>query len=147
MPLHGLDAGIGFRQLGDQRLERFPLSRRAGVLRRETAVIGDAADIADPDGAGIVAAHMSAGLPDRPSLVHLAVEVDDIVIADVAPSPIGMPLADDLNRDRPPFRRGGAVDDDGVNRPHVSLLKQKQPANRRPSGTKKAADKAAHRGR
>lgn len=83
------------------------------------AVSGAAADIADADRVCVVALGVGADFLNRSPTVDGAVEIDNEVIADVAPAvAFDMPLADLLDREMLAFGSGSAMDNDFVNLSH-----------------------------
>ena len=100
-----------------QRLQRYALRRRARVLRR--AVLGvQAPDVADADAVRVLSAAVRPGQFQRPSAEDRPVQAYHVVIPHVGKALRLVPPADILHRVRPALRRGRAVDNDLVNRPH-----------------------------
>ena len=98
------------------------LGRCAGVLGLACGVAS--AHIADADGVGVVAAGVGAVLVERAARLDHAVEVDDVMIADVLPSVAfgwrsGVPPADVGCLEVGAFFGGGAVDDDFIDLSHI----------------------------
>ena len=86
------------------------LERGAGVGRAAVGI--EAADIGDADAVGVVAIGMRARLLDRAASVDTAVGVDDVMIADVAPTKGTVVAANALHGADSVGACGGAVDDD-----------------------------------
>jgi len=80
--------------------------RVAGV-----AVWSDAANVTYTDGVLVVALGVCAGGLDWPSLMHGAVTINDIMVADVRPSALEVPLTNFINSDVASFRGRGAMND------------------------------------
>ena len=67
-------------------------------------------NVYDADGVLVVTACVCACLLDGSAFVYRSIQVDDIVVADVSPTPvIDVPLADGVNADVAAFRGGGAM--------------------------------------
>ena len=83
------------------------------------AVSGAAADVADADRVCVVALCVGADFLNRSPTVDGAVEIDNEVIADVAPAvAFDVPLADLLDREMLAFGSGSAMDNDFRNGTH-----------------------------
>ena len=92
---------------------------RASILR-VFAVGGQATDIADSYGMGVVPLAVRSHLCERSAMMHRAVAVDDEVISDGCKSSLPMPAVDVCRGEVLAFRRGRAMDDDEVNLAHPS---------------------------
>ena len=83
------------------------------------AVSGAAADVADADRVCVVALCVGADFLNRSPTVDGAVEIDNEVIADVAPAvAFDVPLANLFDREMLAFGSGSAMDNDFVDFSH-----------------------------
>lgn len=92
---------------------------RARVLR-VFAVGGQATDIADAYGMGVVPLAVRSHLCERSAMMHRAVAVDDEVISDGSKASLPVPAVDICRGEVLAFRRGRAMDDDEINLAHPS---------------------------
>lgn len=92
---------------------------RARILR-VFAVGGQATDIADAYGMGVVPLAVRSHLCERSAMMHRAVAVDDEVISDGCKASLPMPAVDICRGEVLAFRRGRAMDDDEINLAHPS---------------------------
>lgn len=92
---------------------------RASILR-VFAVGGQATDIADSYGMGVVPLAVRSHLCERSAMMHRAVAVDDEVISDGSKASLPVPAVDICRGEVLAFRRGRAMDDDEVNLAHSS---------------------------
>ena len=108
-----VDGGGGVLALeaGDEGAEGGALGRGAGVLGG-ASVGGEPADVADADGAVVVALAVRACLVEWAAFLHGAVEADHVVVAHVRPALGLVPGADVADAEVEAFGGGGAVEDD-----------------------------------
>lgn len=92
---------------------------RASILR-VFAVGGQATDIADSYGMGVVPLAVRSHLCERSAMMHRAVAVDDEVISDGSKASLPVPAVDICRGEVLAFGRGRAMDDDEVNLAHPS---------------------------
>lgn len=92
---------------------------RARVIR-VFAVSGQATDIADAYGMGVVPLAVRSHLCERSAMMHRAVAVDYEVISDGSKASLPVPTVDICRGEVLAFRRGRAMDDDEVNLAHPS---------------------------
>ena len=102
--------GVLFHEVADELEKGEALGVGAGVGGMAVGI--QSADIGDSDGVCIVAGAMGADLLDRAASVDAAVEVDDIVIADVVPAEALVVAADALHGAVGIGTGGGAMEDD-----------------------------------
>lgn len=107
------DSGKTAPQSVDKLSQRLALARSASIGRR-AAVIERPAGIGYAYRAGIVAAAVSSGLFERPSLGDSAVGSNEIMIAYCGKSAATVPCGDIGHGDGASARCGRAMDDDGV---------------------------------
>ena len=72
---------------------------------------GKSTDVADADAVGVVALAVCADKFERTAFVDCAVEVDDVVVADLGEATLTMPAVDVSDGERLAFGCGGAMDD------------------------------------
>lgn len=89
----------------------------ASVLGR-LVVGGESTDVADADAVGVVSLAVCADQLYRATFVYRAVEVDDVVIANLGEATLTMPAVDVSDGEGLALRSGGAMDDDSVNLSH-----------------------------
>ena len=91
----------------------------ARVLR-VFAVGGQATDIANAYGMGVVSLAVRSHLCERSAMMHRAVAVDDEVISDGGKASLPVPAVDVCRGEVLAFRRGRAMNDDEINLAHLS---------------------------
>lgn len=112
MAFDDLDRRILRNQIADELPKR-------GLLRGSSCVlgslaVGSAADVGDADGSCVVAGDVSLDLVQRPPGRNFAVQMNDVVVADVAPAKLLVPATDGVDGVFLAFRCCRAVDGDGV---------------------------------
>ena len=109
-------AWVEFAQVEQQVGECRLLGFCAGVLWC-LAVLATAADIDHADAVGVVPCAVGSGDVDVSPFLHAAIEVDDVVVADVGKAALDVPAAYLGDRALAALGSGGAVDDDLVDYP------------------------------
>lgn len=103
--------GVDVAKNGDEEAKGEALGRCASVLGR-LAVGGEAADVADAEGVGVVTRAMCACLDDGASWLHCAINADDEVVADACPALGTVPAIDVGGSEILAFGCGRAMNDD-----------------------------------
>ena len=109
-----------FHQVLHQLEQSETLERGTGVGRATVGI--ETADIGDADAVGVVAFGMCARLLYRAASVDAAIGIDDIMIADVAPTKGTVVAANAFHGADGIGARGGAMDDDFGDCSHFFLL-------------------------
>ena len=102
--------GVLFHQVADELEEGEALGFGAGVGGMSVGI--EAADISDANALGVVTWAMGTDLFDGTASVDAAVRIDDIMIADVAPTKGTVVAANAFHGAVGIGARGGAMDDD-----------------------------------
>ena len=105
---------VEFAQVDQQICNGRLLGLGAGVLGC-LPVLAAAADVDHADAVGVVSGAMCSGDVDVAPWLYAAIEVDDVVVADVGEAALDVPAAYLGDGALAALGRGGAVDDDLVN--------------------------------
>ena len=112
-----MSVDFGGREFGSQLFEEVKqglLLRFGASVFRCLVVGGKSADVADADAVGVVSLAVCAYQLYRATFVNSAVEVDDVVVADLGEATLTVPAVDVGDGEGLAFRSGGAMDDDGI---------------------------------